>query len=253
MNDRVILFFYVDDIIILYHPDYQDAFEQLEQQLVKLYNLRQIANVKWFLGIRVERLLARRQLYLVQDAFINKVCTEFNLIRTDGKYPSTPLSSTSRLVPYDGISELSNIKTYQRLVGCLAYIEVMTRPDVAHTHSVLARFLANPGPIQLSEVKHVWQYLHGTMYLAICARGGEPTQTYATKVNSTTPLPTFFGAADALFGDNVETRRSSAGFVFMLYSMPIDWKATVLRSVIRSTTEAELYALSAAGVESQYL
>jgi hypothetical protein len=34
--------------------------------------------------------------------------------------------------------------------------------------------------------------------------------------------------------------------------MPIDWKATVLRSVTRSTTEAELYALSAAGVESQY-
>jgi hypothetical protein len=38
----------------------------------------------------------------------------------------------------------------------------------------------------------------------------------------------------------------------MLYGMPIDWKATVLRSVTHSTTEAELYALSAAGVESQY-
>jgi hypothetical protein len=252
MNERIILFFYVDDIIMLYHPDYQDEFEKLERQLVKLYNLRQIGDVKWFLGIRVERLLASRQLYLVQDAFINKVCTEFALIRTDGKYPSTPLSSTSRLVPYDGISELSNIKTYQRLVGCLAYIEVMTRPDVAHTHSVLARFLTHPGPVHLSEVKHVWQYLYGTMYLAICARGGEPTQTYATKVNPTTPLPTFFGAADASFGDDVETRRSSAGYVFILYGMPVDWKATVLRSVTRSTTEAELYALSAAGVESQY-
>jgi hypothetical protein len=38
----------------------------------------------------------------------------------------------------------------------------------------------------------------------------------------------------------------------MLYGMPINWKATVLRSVTRSTTEAELYALSAAGVELQY-
>jgi hypothetical protein len=76
MNDRVILFFYVDNIIILHHPDYQDDFEKLEQQLVKLYHLRQIGSVKWFLGIRVERLLASRQLYLVQDAFINKVCTE---------------------------------------------------------------------------------------------------------------------------------------------------------------------------------
>jgi hypothetical protein len=65
MNDRVILFFYVNNIIMLYRPDYQDEFEKLEQQLVKLYNLRQIGSVKWFLGIRVERLLAARQLYLV--------------------------------------------------------------------------------------------------------------------------------------------------------------------------------------------
>jgi hypothetical protein len=128
----------------------------------------------------------------------------------------------------------------------------MTRPDIAHTHLVLAWFLTNPGLIYLSEVKHVWQYLYGTMYLAICARGSEPTQTYATKVDTTTPCPTFFGAADALFGDAVETRRSSAGFVFILYSLPIDWKATMLRSVTRSTTEAELYALSAADFESQY-
>jgi hypothetical protein len=144
------------------------------------------------------------------------------------------------------------VKTYQRLVGNLAYIEVMTRPDVAHAHSVLARFLTNPGPTHLSEIKHAWQYLYGTMYLAICTRGGEPTQTYATKVDPTTPFPTFFGAADASFGFDVKTRRSSVDFVFMLYSMPIDWKATVLRSVTRSTTEVELYALSAAGVESQY-
>ncbi|KNG44199.1 reverse transcriptase rna-dependent dna [Stemphylium lycopersici] len=246
MNDRVILFFYVDDIIILYHPNYQEDFEKLEQQLIKLYSLRRIGDVKWFLGIRVERVLASRQLYLVQDAFINKVCTEFDLIRADGKYPSTPLSSVSRLLPYDGVSKPLNTKTYQRLVGNLAYIDVMTRPDVAYAHSVLARFLTNPGPIHLSKIKHVWQYL----YLAISARGGEPTQTYATKIDSS--LPTFFGAADASFGDDVETRRSSAGYVFMLYGMPIDWKATVLRSVTRSTTEAELYALSAAGVESQY-
>jgi hypothetical protein len=169
MNKRIVLFFYVNDIIMLYYPDYQDEFEKLEQHLVKLYNLRQIGDVKWFLGIRIERVLASRQLYLVQDAFINKVCTEFDLIRADSKYPSTPLSSTSRLVPHNGITELSNIKTYQRLVGNLAYIEVMTQPDVAHAHSVLARFLTNPGAVHLSEIQHVWQYLYGTRYLAISA------------------------------------------------------------------------------------
>jgi hypothetical protein len=87
---------------------------------------------------------------------VNKVCTEFDLIRVDGRYPSTPLSSTSRLLPYDGVSEPSNTKTYQRLVGNLAYMEVMTRPDVAHAHSILARFLINPGPVHLSDVRVRW-------------------------------------------------------------------------------------------------
>jgi hypothetical protein len=118
VNEQIILFFYIDDIIMLYHPDYQDKFENLEQQLVKLYILRQIGDVKWFLGIRVERLLASCQLYSVQDAFINNVCTEIDLIRTDGKYSFTSLSSTPRLALYDGITELSNIKLKNLSTPC---------------------------------------------------------------------------------------------------------------------------------------
>jgi hypothetical protein len=94
----------------------------------------------------------------------------------------------------------------------------------------------------------VWQYLYGTRYLAIIAQRGEPTQTFATKINSS--LPTFFGAADTSFGDDVETHWSSGRYIFMLCSMPIDWNATILRSVTRSTTGAEFYALSAADIES---
>jgi hypothetical protein len=40
------LFFYVDDIIILYYPNYKDDFKSLKRQLIKLYNLRQIGDVK---------------------------------------------------------------------------------------------------------------------------------------------------------------------------------------------------------------
>jgi hypothetical protein len=45
----VIFSFYVDDIIMLYYSDYQEGFDQLEQQLVKLYNLCQIgtSNGSW--------------------------------------------------------------------------------------------------------------------------------------------------------------------------------------------------------------
>jgi hypothetical protein len=112
----------------------------------------------------------------------------------------------------------------------------MILSDVAHVHSDLTRFLINSGPIHLSEIKYVWQYLYGTMYLAIITQGGEPTQAFATKINSL--LPTFFGNADASFGDDVETHWSSAGYIFMRYSMPINWKSTVLRSVTSEQLQA---------------
>ncbi|KAJ8113224.1 hypothetical protein OPT61_g4600 [Boeremia exigua] len=58
-------------------------------------------------------------------------------------------------------------------------------------------------------------------------------------------------ASDAAFADNLPTQRSSQGYLFMLYGMPIDWKATLQRSVTKSTTEAELLALSTAASELQ--
>jgi hypothetical protein len=62
----------------------------------------------------------------------------------------------------------------------------------------------------------------------------------------------FYGALDAAFADDVETRQSSYGYLFKLYGMPVDWKATRQRSVTKSTTEAELIALSATGGEMEW-
>jgi hypothetical protein len=61
--------------------------------------------------------------------------------------------------------------------------------------------------------------------------------------------PIFFGASDASFADNPLTRASSDSYLFKLFGMPIDWKATKQRSVTKSTTEAELYALSRSASE----
>jgi hypothetical protein len=61
----------------------------------------------------------------------------------------------------------------------------------------------------------------------------------------------FYGASDAAFADDAENRRLSHGYLFKLYGT-IDWKATRQRSVTKSTTEAELIALSATGGEIEW-
>src|SRR5438034_5472972 len=86
----IILFVYVDDIIIAYHRSNQQEHRQLEQQLMDAYDLTAIGDLAWFLGIRIVRDRTEHKIWLVQDAYIEKICSRFN-IDPVGKYPDIPL------------------------------------------------------------------------------------------------------------------------------------------------------------------
>jgi hypothetical protein len=195
--------------------------------------------------------LSHKQIWLVQDSFIDRVAAKFELKQSQSRYPDCPLTENYLELSRDEPDE-SRTKKYQQLVGSLAYISSFTRPDIARVHSILARHLQNPGPAHVRAAIHCWRYVIGTKNLAI--RAAETIQShdmYYTKPtedpNQEEPL--FYGASDASFTGEPETRRSSQGYLFKLYGMPIDWKATVQRTVTRSTTEAELLALPQAGTE----
>jgi hypothetical protein len=64
-----------------------------------------------------------------------------------------------------------------------------------------------------------------------------------------TLLESMRGSRKASVADHKATRKSSQGHIFFMFRGPIDWKATLQRSVTKSTTEAELLAASSAGTE----
>jgi hypothetical protein len=252
-NDHLIIFFYVDDIVILVHPSKLAHHKVFEQQLLEVYKLRCMGELKWFLGIRVLRDYRTKQIWLIQDSFIDKVAAKFGLEQTHSRYPDSPLAE-NYLEPSKDPPDDAQTEKYQQLVGSLGYLSSFTRPDIARTHSILARHLQNPGPAHIRAAIHCWRYVIGTKNLA--TRAAETIQSHDTYYSK--PLtdpnheePLFYGASDASFADEPETRRSSQGYLFKLYGMPIDWKATVQRTVTRSTTEAELLALSQAGAEME--
>jgi hypothetical protein len=59
----------------------------------------------------------------------------------------------------------------------------------------------------------------------------------------------FLCASDAAYADDPVTRRSTAGYVFLLFCGPVDWKSTKQRTVTMSSTEAEFLAVSDAAKE----
>jgi hypothetical protein len=243
-NSNLIVFFYVDDIVVLVHPSKLGYKERFEKRLLQIYDLRILGELSWFLGIRVIRDRPSKSIWLIQDSFIDKVASKFNLTSEKG-YPDFPMKENF-LPPSSEEPNSKRTKLYQQLVGSLAYIATFTRPDVARAHSVLARHLANPGQKHLYAAIHCWRYLIGKRSLALKASGtrNEKDLFVIPVENADTNEPIFFGASDAAYADEPDTRRSSEGYLFKLYGLsqggnssqpsleflPWDQKYRVLRS-----------------------
>jgi hypothetical protein len=58
-------------------------------------------------------------------------------------------------------------KTYQKALGMLNYLALHTRPDITFATNLLPQFTSSPTVAQWGAVKHLLQYLRGTVYIGI--------------------------------------------------------------------------------------
>jgi hypothetical protein len=250
VNSWLIMFVYVDDIVMAFHPSNRHLQREFEKKLEEYYGLKCLGELKWFLGIRVVRDINARTIHLVQDAYIDKVAAKYNITST-GRPSEVPMLVNFLEQSLEEPNE-ARTKTYQELVGYLAYLTQYTRPDLARAHVIHASHLTNPGQAHIESIRRVWRHILETKYRALQAQAIDEVeiQEYLTTPQDYRD-PIFFGASDASFADDVETRRSSQGYIFQLFGMTVDWKSTLQRTVTKSTTEAELLALSLAGSEME--
>ena len=227
-SKHLIVFFYVDDICVLCHPSDRQYYHEFRTKIMRIYELREIPYFKWFLGIRIVRDRTARKMWLCQDSYIEKIATSFNL--TQSVPPKTPMIM-DELTPYEGQATSQEIFAYQQRVGSINYPAVTCRPDVSRTAQKLSEFLINPGYIHLAAADRAISYLYGT-------------RTRSIEYNSLMLEALFQGSSDSAYADNSLTRRSTEGYLFMLFGGPIDWRSTKQSTVTTSTTEAELLALS---------
>ena len=237
VNKWLILFFYVDDIVVLCSKSNVSRLREFESALLKAFEMRALGELQWFLGIRILRNRSERKVWLCQDSYIRKIATRFGLANTQ-KDVRTPL-------PYDGLphgaasSEVNPqlVYAYQQRVGSLNFAAVISRPDIAYPASKLSQFLRNPTSAHVAAADRAISYLNSTPTLAIEFSGRAGADI-------------FLCSSDAAFADNELTRRSSDGYLFQLYGGAIDWRAARQNTVTTSSTEAELLALSRTAKEA---
>src|SRR5258705_11391931 len=120
---------------------------------------------------------------------------------------------------------------YVYAICALLYLATGTRPDIAHTVSVLCRFNNNLGMQHWTAVKHLMCFLKGTVdlkftYAPSPSRSDEPFVTYT----------------DSNHGGDPDTTRSTSGYLLCIGTGAVSWSSKLQSLVALSTTEAEYIA-----------
>ena len=236
----IMIFFYVDDILLLGAKHLRSELETLCENLMSKYEMRRMDDFKSFLNTRVLRDRPNKHLWLCLDQYIEKLVTLYH--QEFAPVSHTPLSGQN-LQKYEDQATPDQITAYQRRVGSIIYPASTLRPDIAYAASKLAEFMQNPSPTHLAEAHRVIAYLYTTRHLAI-----EYSATTAYKDTKILKV-----ASDASFADDNSTRRSTQGYLIKLFNGPVMWQSSKQKTVSTSTTEAELLALSHVGKEVQHM
>ena len=78
-NQWLIIFFYMDDIVVLGHKEHRSHFDEFEKNLRAQYEIRALGQLTWFLGIRIIQDTTARKVWLCQDSYIDKITAKFHL------------------------------------------------------------------------------------------------------------------------------------------------------------------------------
>jgi hypothetical protein len=95
VNDWLILFFYVDDIMIICLKENLNRMRFFEKSLMKRFEMRMLKKLKRFLRIRIIRDRVNRKIWFCQDSYISKMMTKFHL--EEMKCSKTSLAEISRI------------------------------------------------------------------------------------------------------------------------------------------------------------
>ena len=205
----IFLLLYVDDMLIAAKSMFE--VNNLKSLLSKEFDIKDLGATKKILGMEIHRDRASRRLWLSQHSYVKRVLERFNM--DDAKPLSTPLANHFRLSTNqcpkidDEVKDTSKVP-YATTVGCLMYAMVCTRPYLAHVISVVSRFLSNPGRMHWDAVKWIFRNLRGTT-------------DYGIMFSKQQSDPSVKGYVDADYAGDLDEKRFTTGYVFILGGEPI--------------------------------
>ncbi len=233
-SGKVFILVYVDDMLIAAHS--MADIDKVKAGLNEKFEAHDLGEARFFLGMAVDRDRSRRQIKLSQKRLTAQLLDTYNMADCKGR--TLPLSVATQLTKAEGEPLDQATHSYTHMVGSLLYLSVCTRPDIAQAVGVLSKYMAAPTTVHWQAAKGVLRYVASTKEQGI-AYGSSPGS--------------IIGYCDADYAGDLDTRRSTTAYVFILHGGAITWLSKRQSTVAASTTEAEYIAAAETTKEALWL
>jgi hypothetical protein len=231
----VFLLLYVDDFLVFCKD--LSVLQATKAALMRLYKMKDLGEAHLFIGFEITRDWNLGTISIAQSRFTTDLLAKYNMESCIPR--DTPLTPGTTLVK-STTPDLS--LPMPELVGSLNYLSMCTRPDIAQAVNMVSRHAASPDASHWNSAKSILRYLANNIAMGI---------TYSR--GSLTALPPILGFCDADFAADIDTRRSTTGYVFTLSNGAISWKSRLQDTVANSTTAAEYVAAMEAATHALWL
>jgi transposase InsO family protein len=246
----IIIVVYVDDLLLAYRKCDETKSNNIIDDFSRRYAMKDLGEASWLLGVKISRNRQLGTLTISQKQYIIDILTEFKMMQCKStKTPevySRKLTAAMSPQTAEEEAEMESVP-YLRLVGKLLYLTTCTRPDLAHALMEVCRFMQSPGKDHWVAVLHILRYLKGTVDLSVTFHRDDSPADSKLRTND------FYGYSDSDYAGDLDTRKSTESYVFMMAQGPISWRCKRQNIVTLSSTEAEYCAAGSAAKEALWL
>jgi uncharacterized OsmC-like protein len=235
-KDILIVSVYVDDLIVTGNNEAQ--IDEFKQSMMKQFAMTDLGKMKYFLGVEVNQ--TEDGIFIHQSKYATEILNKFGMSNCNSV--NNPIVPGCKLVK-DENGKAGDAKSYKQIVGSLMYL-LATRPDLAFSVCLTARFMDRPTEIHFAAVKRILRYLKGTVGFGILYKSSRKASSEETKLN---------GWTDSDYAGDLDDRKSTSGYVFMLGNAVVSWSSKKEPIVTLSTTEAEFVAAAACACQCLWL
>ena len=183
------------------------------------FDMTDLGKMRYFLGLEV--LQRSDGAFISQKKYALEVLQRFGMDKSNSVH--NPIVPGFKLVKDEGGVKVD--KTYyKQIMGSLIYLAA-TRPNMMFVVSLISRYMENPTKLHLQAAKRVLRYLKGITGFGIFYKKGGDDELVA--------------CSDSGYAGDLEDRKSTLGYVFLLSSGAVSWSSRKQPVVSLSTTEVE--------------